>query len=306
MRTAFIEALVEAAEVDERIWLLTGDLGYSVLERFAQKFPKRFLNVGVAEQNLIGVASGLAMSGRIVYAYSIANFPVMRCLEQIRNDVCYHNLNVKIVAVGGGFAYGPAGYTHHALEDLAVMRSLPGMTVIAPGDPVEARQATKAVAEWPGPCYLRLGKAGEPIVHLTPPHFRIGKGLVARDGSDVTLISTGGMLKNTLEAAELLSAQKISARVLSMHTLKPLDVQAVSDAARSTRLLCAIEEHGEIGGLSDAIARCLAEQSLKCAFLAFNISVEAGSMIGSQSYLLDRAGLSAEGISQRIVEILKR
>src|SRR5437763_8263703 len=157
------------AEEDERIWLLSGDLRYSVLERFAQKYPERFINVCVAEQNMMGVAAGLAMSGKTVFTYSIANFPVMRCLEQIRNDVCYHNLNVKIVAVGGGLAYGPAGYTHHALEDLAVMRAMPGMTVLAPGDPVEARLATTALADRQGPCYLRLGKAGEPLVHRQQP-----------------------------------------------------------------------------------------------------------------------------------------
>src|SRR5437763_8640674 len=157
------------AEEDERIWLLSGDLGYSVLESFVQKFPGRFVNVGVAEQNMIGVAAGLAMSGHVVFTYSIANFPVMRCLEQIRNDVCYHNLNVKIVAVGGGLAYGPAGYTHHALEYLAVMRAMTGMTVLAPGDPVETRLATKALADRQGPCYLRLGKAGEPLVHRQQP-----------------------------------------------------------------------------------------------------------------------------------------
>lgn len=304
MRTAFIDALCEVAAADERVWLLCGDLGYSVLERFAEKFPQRFLNVGVAEQNMIGVAAGLAMSGQVVFAYSIANFPVMRCLEQIRNDVCCHNLDVKIVAVGGGLAYGPAGYTHHALEDLAVMRAMPGMTVVAPGDPVETRLATKAIADHKGPCYLRLGKAGEPVVHKIEPEFRIGKAIVMREGRDATLISTGGMLRMAMAATELLSDRGISAGVLSMHTVKPLDERAVRYAAQTTRLICVIEEHGETGGLADAIARTLAGQKAKCAFVALNIPVRENGEIGSQSYLLERAGLTAERISERVAGML--
>jgi transketolase len=305
LRTAFIESLCELAAEDERVWLLSGDLGYSVLERFIQKFPDRFVNVGVAEQNMMGIAAGLAMSGNIVFTYSIANFPVMRCLEQIRNDICYHNLNVKIVAVGGGLAYGPAGYTHHALEDLAVMRAMPGMIVLAPGDPVEARLAIRAIAEHEGPCYLRLGKAGEPVVHHTQPQFRIGEAISLRDGRDVTLISTGGMLKRSLDAAYALAAHGLEARVLSMHTVKPLDVKALSDAASTTRLLVTLEEHGEVGGLADAVARCLVERAIKCAFISFTISGER-ALVGSQSYLLEQAGLSTERIAARIEELLMR
>ena len=145
MRTAFIEALCEEAVLDDRIWLLTGDLGYSVLECFAESFPDRYVNVGVSEQNMAGLAAGLAFCGKIVFIYSIGNFPVMRCLEQIRNDTCYHNLNVNIVAVGGGLAYGAAGYTHHAIEDLGVIRTLPNMTIIAPGDPIETKLAIKNI-----------------------------------------------------------------------------------------------------------------------------------------------------------------
>src|SRR5262249_54572532 len=161
----FINTLCTLAGQDERVWLLTADLGYSVLERFAARFPDRYVNVGVAEQNLIGIAAGLARCGKVPFVYSIANFPTLRCLEQIRNDVCYHEGNVKVVAVGGGLAYGAQGYTHHGVEDLAVLRVLPGMTVVAPGDPVETRLVTEAIARHPGPCYLRLGKDREPILH---------------------------------------------------------------------------------------------------------------------------------------------
>jgi len=304
MRTAFIETLCELAKRDERIWLLTGDLGYSVLERFANRFPNRYVNVGVAEQNMTGVAAGLAF----VFTYSIANFPIMRCLEQIRNDVCYHNLNVKIVAVGGGLAYGSAGYTHHAVEDLAVMRAMPNMTVIAPADPVETRLATRAIVDWQGPCYLRLGKAGEPVVHQTEPKFQIGKAIIAREGADVTLISTGGVLKKVLEAADLLLARGVSVQVLSMPTVKPIDEQRVRQAASTSSLLCVVEEHGETGGLSDAIARCLATQPGSTSrFITLDVAamLENGA-IGSQSYLDAKAGLSAVDISNRVADWWRR
>jgi transketolase len=308
VRTAFIETLCEVAERDERVWLLCGDLGFSVLERFAGRFPARYVNVGVAEQNMIGVAAGLAMSGKTAFVYSIANFPVMRCLEQIRNDVCYHDLSVKVVAVGGGMSYGPAGYTHHALEDLAIMRALPNMTVVAPADPVETRLATRAVAGASGPCYLRLGKAGEPVVHQEEPAFRLGKAIVLRRGADVTLVSTGGMLKTVMEAAARLADEGVSASVISMPTVKPLDEQAVEEAARTSPLLCVVEEHGPEGGLADAVARCLASAASprRARLLAMNLgTLGADGSIGSQSYLNGRAGLTAEGISGRVVASLR-
>src|SRR6516225_4917658 len=190
MRTAFIETLCAAAEEDERVWLLTADLGYSVLEKFRDRFPGRYVNVGVAEQNLIGVAAGLARCAKVPFVYSIANFPTLRCLEQIRVDVCYHECPVKVVAVGGGFTYGSQGYTHHGVEDLAILRTLPGMTVVAPGDPVETRLATEALAERPGPGYLRLGKAKEPVVHAAEPPCALGRAITVRPGQDVTHVIT--------------------------------------------------------------------------------------------------------------------
>ena len=220
MRNAFLETLLELAEQDERIVFITGDLGYGVVEQFRERRPKQFLNAGVAEQNMTGVAAGMAMSGKIVFTYSIANFPTLRCLEHVRNDVCYHDANVKIVSVGGGLSYGALSVTHHAVEDLGVMRCLPNLVVVAPGDPVETRLATRAVAAHPGPCYLRLGKAGEPTVHEQPPEFALGKAIVFRPGSDLTLISTGGMLATASRAAERLAGEGIDTRVLSMHTLE--------------------------------------------------------------------------------------
>jgi transketolase len=298
MRSAFFRTLLDLAARDQSVFLLVGDIGFGVVEPFRERFPKQFLNVGVAEQNLTGIAAGLALCGKIVFTYSIANFPTLRCLEQVRNDVCYHKANVKIVAVGGGLAYGSLGMTHHATEDLAVLRALPEMTVVSPGDPVETEHATRAIAAWPGPCYLRLGRAGEPSVHRSPDiDFRLGKSIQLRDGEDITLISTGGLLQTALEVAESLSVKGIQARVLSMHTIKPLDSEAVLSAARETRAITTLEEHSILGGLGGAVAEVLAESSEHpVPFRRIGLPSAFSPQVGSQEYLRARNGLSAESI----------
>src|SRR5437762_863697 len=260
MRGAFRDAICELAAADERIWLLTGDLGYTVLEPFYERFPARFVNVGVAEQNMTGVAAGLALSGKIVFTYSIANFPTLRCLEQVRNDVCYHNLNVNIVAVGGGVVYGPLGYTHHAVEDLAIMRTLPNITVAAPGDPVEVRLATRALAARTGPSYLRLGRATETVVHREEPGCEIGRPLVVRAVGDGVLAGIGGVLRHVAQAAERLAADGVAARVVSLHTLKPLDADTLVRAVAGPRHVFFVAEHVEAGGPGEIGASCLIDR----------------------------------------------
>ena len=307
MRNAFLNELYELAQQDRRIVFVTGDLGFSVVERFRDELPDQFLNAGVAEQNMTGMAAGMALSGKIVFTYSIANFPTLRCLEHIRNDVCYHGANVKVVSVGGGFAYGSMGATHHATEDLGIMRMLPGMTVVAPGDPVEARAATRAVVAHEGPCYLRLGKAGEPVVHESPIDFELGKAILVREGDDVALVSTGGMLHSAVRVAEALAADGISARVLSMHTLKPLDDDAVLDAARSLAALVTIEEHSVSGGLGGTVAELLAESDgLRARFKRVGLPPRFSPRVGSQEFLLTENGLDVDSIGQRIRELLDR
>jgi len=305
MRTTFIETLCELAAQDERIWLLTGDLGYSVLEPFAQQFPQRFVNVGVAEQNMTGVAAGLALCDKIVFTYSIANFPIMRCLEQIRNDVCYHNLNVKIVAVGGGLAYGSAGYSHHAVEDLAVMRAMPNMTVVAPGDAAEVRHATQAIVEHGGPCYLRLDKGGRPKVHENDLDFQLGRAIPMRLGSAVTLICTGAILSEAHQAVEQLTEMGISAGLISMHTVKPLDTEAILEAAHHSDMIVIVEEHSKIGGLYEAVAGVLASVGATRARLlsslpTYSLSREAGS----QAYLRIKTGLDASSLVALVMKSL--
>ncbi len=301
MRGAFFRALLDLAEQDERVHLVVGDLGFGVVEEFAQRFPKRFLNAGVAEQNMTGIAAGMALSGKIVFTYSIANFPILRCLEQVRNDVCYHNANVKIVAVGGGLAYGSLGATHHATEDLAILRSLPRMVVVAPGDPVETEAATRAVTAHAGPCYLRLGRAGEARVHQIRIDFHLGKAIEIRQGRDLTLISTGGMLETAMKVADLLQHAGMQARLLSMHTVRPLDTAVIESAVRETGAVFTLEEHSVVGGLGGAVAEFMAEiGEVPVAFKRFGLPSDFSSFVGSQEYIRARYGLSAEAVALAI------
>jgi len=310
MRAAFIRALLDLAERDDRIYLVVGDLGYSIVEPFVARFPARFLNVGVAEQNMTGIAAGMALCGKVVFTYSIANFPTLRCVEQIRNDVCYHNADVKIVSVGGGLGYGALGITHHATEDIAVMRALPHTVVVAPGDPIEAELATRAVVEQPGPCYLRLGKSGEPRIHQPGVDFSLGKAITVREGDDLCLIATGSMLSSAVKVAELLSRDGIQARVLSMHTIKPLDTEAVLGAARETSAIVTLEEHSVTGGLGSAVAETLAEfNDVRVAFKRLGLPPMFTSQVGSHDYLKAVYSLSVEEILKSlgpILELVKR
>jgi len=307
MRTAFFRALTELAERDERVHLVVGDLGFGVVETFAKRFPNRFVNAGVAEQNMTGIAAGMALSGKIVFTYSIANFPILRCLEQVRNDVCYHNANVKIVAVGGGLAYGSLGASHHATEDLAILRSLPRMVVVAPGDPAETEEATLAIAAHNGPCYLRLGRAGEATVHEGEIDFQLGRAIQLRSGKDFTLISTGGLLETSLQVVATLDRGGLHGRVLSMHTLKPLDETAVLEAARQTHAIFTLEEHSVIGGLGGAVAEFLAESGeMPMAFKRFGLPSAFSSVVGTQEYLRAQHGLSADRIAEGIRSVLEK
>lgn len=303
MRTAFIKTLMELAQADPRIVLITGDLGFGVVVDFKEQLPQQFINAGVAEQNMTGMAAGMALSGKIIFTYSIANFPVLRPLEQIRNDVCYHNTNVRIVAVGGGMAYGPLGPSHHATEDIAVMRAMPNMLIVAPGDPIETRLAVQSLIKHQGPAYLRLGRANEPNVHVTEPDFQLGKAITVRPGNDITLISTGGMLYDTVQAADILGEMGIQARVISMHTVKPLDEKAVLAAAQETQAIFTLEEHSIIGGLGGAVAEAVLESGVHPPiFKRIGLQDGFSSIVGTQEYLRTHAGLDTQGIVNSVLE----
>lgn len=287
--------------------LITGDLGFGVLDDFRREHPAQFINAGVAEQNMTGMAAGLALSGRTVFTYSIANFPVIRCLEQIRNDVCYHGANVNIVAVGAGLAYGSLGPSHHGTEDVAVLRSLPGMVIYSPGDPVEARWATVSATTTPGPSYLRLGRAGEPIVHERTAQMCIGGSIALRVGGDVTLLSAGPGLPVVMEAAEQLGVQGIDAGVVSFQTLAPFDRDAVIAAATSSALVVSVEEHSVTGGLGSAVAEVLAELDETVSPL-LRLGFQGGFdfKVGDQDFLREQAGLDAAGIATSVAQRLAR
>lgn len=307
MRTAFIDTLLELAQADERIVLIVGDLGFGVVNSFVDRLPRQIINAGVAEQNMTGLAAGIALSGKIVFTYSIANFATLRCLEQIRNDICYHGANVKVVAVGGGLAYGPLGFSHHATEDLAVLRALPNLTVVAPGDPVEARHATRAIAAHEGPCYLRLGRADEAVVHDGGIDFRLGRAITVRDGGDVALVTTGGMLAETVAAAEELARRGVRARVISMHTIKPLDQEVLIRAARDTGAVVTIEEHSLIGGLGGAVAEGLLEGfDGPVKFRRVALADRFASCAGSQTFLRSQHGVDREGIIRAVGAVLEQ
>lgn len=299
MRTAFISELLACADRDPRIWLLTGDLGYSVLEPFAERFPDRFVNVGVAEQNMVGVAAGLARSGAKVFVYSIANFPTFRCLEQTRNDVCYPGASVTIVSVGSGFSYGAHGSTHHAIEDAAVMRSLPGIIVVSPGDPTEARLATRELADCSGPAYLRLGKAGEQIIAAHAGEaFTLGRMRLIREGTDVTIVATGSVLAVASAAATELERGGISCRLLSAHTLKPFDSETLVRAMFETAGVVTVEEHRLIGGLRSAVAEAIIDVPARPPGRLISLGIDPDVRLGTgdQGHLRAAAGLTCERI----------
>jgi transketolase len=297
VRTAFIQTITQLAEADPRVMLLVGDLGFGVVEPFAARFPRQFVNVGIAEQNMIGVAAGLALSGRRVFAYSIGNFPTLRCLEQIRNDVCHHDADVTIVTVGGGFAYGALGASHHATEDLAIMRALPNMTVVAPGDPYETTALTRAIAQAPGPHYLRLGRAGEGLIEGGDPAVTLGNARRIRYGAQATVLATGDMLGVAVAAATRLTAAGIDCGVLSVHTLKPLDRPAILAAACQSECLVTLEEHTVIGGLGSAVAELLMDSDAGSTTLRrIGIPDTFAHEVGSQQFLRETFSLTVEHV----------
>jgi len=307
LRDAFVRRLLRHAEEDPRILLVSGDLGFGVFNEYRQRVPAQFLNAGIAEQNMTGMATGLALEGRIVFTYSIGNFPTLRCLEQIRNDACYHDANVKIVAIGGGFSYGALGISHHATEDLAILRALPNLTVVAPGDTWEAEEATSAIIETPGTAYLRLDRSTAHCPVAEGERFVLGQIRRLREGADLTLVSTGGILSVALEAAESLAAEGIDCRVLQVHTLKPIDPEPLFQACRETSGMITIEEHTIHGGLGGLTAElCLEAGVTPRRFQRLGLRAGFSAVVGSQDYLRSIYGIDAPSIAQAAREMLRR
>ena len=295
MREAFVRALSELAADDARIILVNGDLGFGVLTAFIEHFPDQYVNAGVAEQNMTAIACGMALTGARAYTYSIGNFPTLRCLEQLRNDVCYHHSDVTVVAVGGGFSYGQLGVSHFATEDLAVMRSLPGMTVVAPSDPWQAYELTRQLHARGGPAYLRIDKgyAGVPEGNV-----ELGKVRQVSDGDHAVIFATGGILGEALCAAETLRPEGISVRVIDVHTIKPLDVDGIAAAVRDCGHVVTLEEHVIAGGLGSAVAEICAEAKLPLkSFRRLGLGDSFPDIVGDQSFLRARYGLDANSVA---------
>ncbi|MBI4678149.1 MAG: 1-deoxy-D-xylulose-5-phosphate synthase [Elusimicrobia bacterium] len=308
MRKAFVQALVELAlaERHPRILLLTGDLGYTVLEPFAETYPDRFFNVGVAEQNLVGLATGLAEAGFIPFVYSIATFASLRPYEFIRNGPVLHRLPVRVVGVGEGFGYGCAGPTHHALEDLGVTRIQPGLTVIAPADAQQARAAIHATKDLPGPVYFRLGKDEKPLVPGLEGRFELGRAVCLREGQDLLLIAAGSVAREVVAAADMLSARGVRSSVLLVSTLNPPPVEDLKAALAGHRVALTVEAHYVVGGLGSLVCEVAAENGLSCRVVRCGVWSAPDGASGSQDYYYRRHGLSRGAIMEAALRELRK
>jgi len=306
MRETCLDMVYELAKKDERIVFVGSDLGVGTLKQFKQEFPSRFFMEGVSEANVVGMAAGLAMEGAIVYVNTIATFLSRRCYEQVAIDLCLHNVNVRLIANGGGLVYAPLGPTHLAIEDIAIYRALPNMCILAVADAREMRRAVPATVNHPGPIYIRLGKGHDPIVTAEGEPFVIGRAVPMRDGSDAVLFTTGVGLQVCLAAADQLAKQGVKAAVIHLPTVKPLDLAAISDAVRKVPIVVSVEEHTIIGGLGGALAEHLAENDLLQGrkFKRIGIPDVFPDQYGEQNGLMKRYGIAADNVSATVQTLL--
>ena len=304
-RSGFGAGLYEAGKQDSRVVALTADLKGSLkMDKFADEFPERFVQCGIAEANMIGVAAGLAITGKIPFAGSFAEFVTGRVYDQIRQEVCYGETNVKIAASHAGITLGEDGATHQTMEDIALMRALPGMVVINPSDDIEAKAAVKAAYQYVGPVYLRFGRLAVPVINdRADYHFEIGKGIVLREGTDVTVLATGLEVSEALAAADLLEKDGVSAEVINIHTIKPLDEELVIASAQKTGKVVTVEEHSVIGGLGSAVAEVLSEKA-PTKLLRIGVEDQFGES-GPAPELIHKYGLDSEGIYKKIKAFVK-
>lgn len=306
MRDTFVRTLVSLAKENKNIELVTGDLGFGVLKPFWEQCPDQFTNAGIAEQNMTSLAAGMALEGKTVFTYSIGNFPTLRCLEQIRNDCAYHKADVKIVCVGGGFVYGSLGMSHHATEDLAVMRALPDVVVMAPADLVEAEECVRALTKYNGTAYLRLGRGGEKRIHEKIEKFEIGKAIKVHDGEDIAIFSTGAIFEEVTTAYIELLEEGFSPAVYTFPTVKPIDRAVIECVAEKFNLIVAIEEHNTVAGFGGAVAEVIAEMGEKKArLLRIGLNDEYSITVGDQKYLRRQYNMNAVAIVDKIQHLVK-
>jgi len=306
MRKVFFQKLQEFAKNDKNIFILFGDLGAKFFGEFKKTDAERLVNVGIAEQNMVGLASGLAMSGKNVFCYSIIPFLIMRAFEQIRIDLCRDNLNVKLLGSGGGVCYGTEGVTHYGIEDIGLMRTLPNMSIVAPGDLTETKALVEKAINHQGPLYIRFGRDQEFLIYEKEINFEIGKGIIVEEGEDTCLISFGTMLYNSKIACDLLEKNGISAGLIDMHTIKPLDIDLVKECAKKYKSIFTVEDHNIIGGLGSAISEVLSESGYKGKFKRLGIKDSFCHFSGQPDYLLQKLGLDSENIANDILKEIKK
>lgn len=304
MRTTFVNSFIHLAESGHNIHLLTADLGFKAFDPIRDKYPERFTNVGVAEANMIGIAAGMAMRGIRVFCYSIAPFVIFRTLDQIRTDLCHMKLPVILVAAGGGLHYAMEGMTHHAIEDIAIARALPGLTVLAPGDPLECEVLMKGAIDLEGPCYLRLGGNNNPIVYENSQRPRFGEISCLQPDGNVAIIANGEMLLRAKKTMELLRNDGIMSRLYSIHTLKPIDCLTIEKIARECSCIVTMEEHNIINGIGTAITEILFSLGYRGKFKKFGIPDEYAKKLGDKEWLRDHYGLGHEKIAFEIKRLL--
>lgn len=300
------EVLSQLGERYPDLVALTADLASSTkIGRFGKKFPDRFFNVGIAENTMFGMAAGLAQAGLRPVVSTFAAFTALRSAEQVRTDICYQNLNVKIISTHAGISFGQAGSTHHCTEDLAVMRSFANMTVIVPADGIETGNAVVAAMEWPGPVYIRVGRGFEPPVNKTQDYgYAIGRAITMRDGRDVAIIACGVGVLQAMRAADVLDRQGLSARVINMHTIKPIDRDAILKAVTDTRRIITVEEHNVMGGLGSAVAEVIVENGKACAFRKLGVP-DCYSIVGYPEDLYHHYKFDADGIVETVGELMR-
>jgi len=308
MRKTSLDAVYELAKRDKRVVFIGSDLGIGTLKQFKAEMPERFFMEGVSEAHLVTMAAGLALEGKVVYINTIATFLTRRCYEQVCLDLSLHHTNVRLIGSGGGVVYAPLGPTHQAIEDIAIFRTLPRMTIVAPCDAEEMKRLMPQTLDWDGPMYIRLGKGGDAVVSRPELGFQIGKALLVREGSDALIVTTGITLQPALAAAALLEQSGISAGVLHMHTVKPFDTEALLAQAARVPAILSIEEHTIIGGLGSAVAETLAEADFYTPkrFKRIGIPDVFPDKYGSQATLLARYGITAEGAVAEVRKLLGR
>jgi len=307
MRNAYLEALYDLAKNNRQIMSLNADIGTIVFDKFKADFPDQFINFGVAEPNMISAAAGMASCGKIPFTYTIIPFITMRTYEQIRNDVCLQKMNVKIVGVGAGLVYSTLGPTHHAIEDITIMKVLPNMTIVSPADPLEAKKATFAAAQIEGPVYLRLGTSKEPAVYQHDYDFTIGRGVQLKDGKDATIIATGSIVYDALQAVEELEKGKISVRLVNIHTIKPIDKEIILHAARETKAILTLEEHNVEGGFGSSVVEVILEGNCPpVKFKRLGINDCFCSFYGTHQELKSHYGIAKEDIIREVINLYRQ